>query len=621
LDVITQVYGQIVNGSGGLPWWHVPAESDAKVGAAGFDLLSGLLSQIPRGSAAADYRRAVILIELGRFQEVLELAPGIDEQTCGLEAYCHLRAGDVATAARCANAARTTLWHGRTPLVREDLMYLYFVRGVCSRPEGARWHLRTAESLAIDLGMTDFRRRIHAVTGRTLDLFDEVTGARREAVEALLTPEERLEDLYLPAWFDHIKDRLDLARFEYLYARFREDPVVRCRKAELLIDLERDHEALELLAGLRSNLAYGLRMKVYASQGRRERVEAMTRHFTPTGEQLALEGAVHVYENTAWLHFNHGRFEEAEEALLKAVGLAEQLELKHRLTTLSLHRENARTKLGDSVQTAVRTISGDARLGAYQEEIKVRSLLFAGDATTAKRMAQEGEISRGGASLVVATALLHNRNDFGASLEVSDELPKFPEQRLFWGFLMLSSFARVGERAYASPDRAFDALLSSLPDLTLPKQSLADAKSLYPLGIVLAVHHPRLKGTLEHVAAQVPILRNDRDRHGIFVAGSKTHLTKPIRDALMRDGLEGTTRHFELATRGSANSYKRTRYASALREAGIEAHQLVCLTEIWVGLTRLARVMPQLGWQQAAKELQTNSIKLRQLTANYLVPS
>ncbi|UCH27205.1 MAG: hypothetical protein JSV66_06075 [Trueperaceae bacterium] len=617
---MTQMYGQSVEGSGRLPWWHVPAESDARVGAAGFDHLRGLLSQIPRGSAAAEYRRAVILIELGRFQEALELIPHIDGQTSGLEAYGYLRAGNLETSARCADAAAAGVWLNRTLLVREDLMYLYFVRGVTTRPEGARWHLRTAESLAVELGMVDFRKRVHAVAGRTLELLDEVPYQRREAVEVFVTPEERLEDLYLPAWFDQFKEHLDLTSFEERYQMFMADPVVKCRKAELLIALERDHEALELLTGLRSNLAYGLQMKIFASQGRSEKVEAMLRHFTPRGELLALEGAVHVYENAAWLHFKNVRFAEAEEALLKAVGLAEQLGLKRRLTTLSLHWENARTKLGAGVREVLGEVSRDVRLDAYREEVKVRSLLFAGDAANAKRMAQVGEIGKGAASLVTATVLLHNRNDFGASFEITEEFPQLAEQRLFWGFLMLSSFARVGERAYASPARAFDAVRSSLPVLALPKQSLADAKALYPLGIALAAYHPRLSEALEHVAAQVPILRNDRDRHGIFVAGHKTHLTKPVRDALMRDGLEGTTRHFELATQGSANSYRRTRYIRALREAGIESYQLVCLTELWSGLMRLARVMPHVGWQRAADELRAGSKKLRQLTANYQVP-
>jgi len=422
------------------------------------------------------------------------------------------------------------------------------------------------------------------------------------------------------AEWDVVRDSLDQRRFVSLYHVALTDPLVRCRKAELHLSIFEHQEALELLDGLDTPLANGLRMKALACMNRLEEVEALARLLTlePSVDPLDMEGAVHYYEQRAWAHWMRSAYRDSLHHLIGAQTLARQLGLGGRLKVIATHIENVRVKLGEGAVSSAYHLTGNPHLLAYQREMRVKALLMDDDPLAAAERARElrvlGVLAEEDVRLVEATFMYRDHNDSGAALRVTGTVPGRTELRVFWALLMLGIFARLADVAFVDPKRSFRVLLESIPELKNVTHTLEDALHLYPLGVYLASHHPRLHHAFHHAAAQIPMLRDDRStKDGLHLGNRVFTITSSVRKALLLDGLVGDGGHYSELVRDRQDKWRQTRFRRNLERARVRPHEFITITEAWRGLNALAKVTGPQEFRTAALELHASSPGLRKL--------
>ena len=561
---------------------------------------------LPAGAFEAGYRHAVSRLEAGGATEAFRLCDELAGPTVGLRAYALWRAGEREAAAAFVKQHLSWTVRTRTPQAREDAMYFFFMRGVIA-PEGeAEAHLATAEAIAVELGRDDFRRRIWAEYGdRACYTLEELREFGRQG------PEFTLDTLYHGFLFDELIDSEDQqvlrATFEVLRARadgYRDDPLLQCRYAQLLILFKDYQEALLALDGNSSMLARGLRAKALASMDRPEEVLAITERFEEalrSGDELDLEGAVHMLEMRGWARYCQRRYLEAFDYFCRAETVAEQLWLEGRLKTLAANKEAVRNRLQEPLEVDKELPpTGNAFLYQHQAIVRMKTLMLQGDFEGAAKVAGERLSDDALRSLVVGSKNFRRGRNYEAAQAIDLAVPLEPEYAFYWGLLQLCLFVRTGDRVYTSPDRGLEAIRDNLGRLRYPVQVLADARRLYPLGLLLAAAHEELLVPLRRESKRVPVLREAGGRGGLFV-GEEFLVTIPkgAREVLrLAAG--------EFVEEGDFTRSDRYRYRRALAKAGVEAHEFVVEEELLLGLRRLEEVLPGVGFGRAARWLAGN---------------
>jgi tetratricopeptide (TPR) repeat protein len=384
-----------------------------------------------------------------------------------------------------------------------------------------------------------------------------------------------LSDLYDPQTFDLIKDNLDQSAFYALYENHSSDPIVQCRKAELLIRLENDDEALELLEDNPSLLATGLKAKIYASIKSFDQVDAISsQHFQPVSE-LDLEGIVHIKEMAGISAYSKGNFEEALGLIDEASGIAAHLHLKNRMKVMQAHREFLLGKLNKLAALEPLQSSGNHTLNRYQLYVRWRNLMVTGKFNQASQLEVNDDLT----AIATATHHYHQLSYFRASQCLKSQ-PKELEHQLFYALLKLQIFAKVNDVAYANPVHAVR-LIKRL-DSTLPNFAniLLTAKEPFALGVMMLTH---LLPQFDSLKNLIPSVTNIKYRDGIHLDGKLiVVLPNSIRKALEHE----RTKH-ESMLPNMARQY-RYRAKTALKKVKLELWQCLTQSEINQALERLA---------------------------------
>lgn len=498
----------------------------------------------------------------------------------------------------------------RTREVREGWMRTLIEKGTAQLDvsrDDAYCSLRVAEEIAIDLEDTDTRHQIWALWGDklvyTLDELDD------------LNEDVGLATLYHPFEFDAVRDNLDQRTFRSLFELHLDDPIVQCRKAELLISLDDYRAAYELLEGNSTMLARGLRAKALACMNKVAEVAALTKDFRLSSvDELALEGAVHLYEMAMWVAYVRGNYAEAYDLVIQAESIAKQLWLEGRLKTLAASKEEIASKLGLAKKpTADLPDTGNPDLASYQALVRIRHLLREADYQGAHEVAQAALGDKALANLVKATEFYHQNKLYSAAQLLHETEPSEPEFIVHQAFLRLSIFVKTADQTYANPSLAFKRLIEAFLQLRYPTDVLADARLLYPLGLSVAAKHPDLEASFQAAAALVPRLRNEKYRDGLWVDGQKlTTIPIAVRRALSQDDLEGGTKHIQAISSADKRNLK-----ISLEQCQVQPHHFITETSLLLAFLRLDQVMPQTGWDKCVKDLLESSKKLPVLLETY----
>lgn len=335
-----------------------------------------------------------------------------------------------------------------------------------------------------------------------------------------------LKDFYSPAHFDAIKNDLDQDAFYSLFENHSTDAIMRCRKAELLIQLESDDEALALLADNPSLLARGLKAKIFASQKKLEEVIALCDVVYQGIDPIELEGLVHLLEMSMWTFYMRSDYHAALIKCSQAEDVARALGVAGRLKILSSQREVLQGKIG-LVSTEALEQSGNTFTNQHQLITRWRSLMVAGHFDQAANLSVEPAMS----NLARSTQYYLDGSIYRAASNIFKALPTLAEFKMYQALLTLQIYVKCQDPLYANPKTA----LTLLKDLSILPQMLEEALQLYPLGICLAASQiPAFEGACR----LVPKLKHKAYRDGVWIDGKLVCvLPNDVRKAAIYDSL------------------------------------------------------------------------------------
>jgi tetratricopeptide (TPR) repeat protein len=383
-----------------------------------------------------------------------------------------------------------------------------------------------------------------------------------------------LSDLYDPQTFDLIKDNLDQSAFYALYENHSTDPIVQCRKAELLIRLANDDEALQLLEDNPSLLALGIKTRAFAALSKFDIVdEIAARDYHPVSE-LDLEGIVHIKEIAGISAYTKGDFAEALRLIEWAIDIAKHIHLKNRIRVMETHREVLLGKLNRPLDHKPIEVTGNIDLARYQLYTRWKTLMITGKFNQAAQLQLNNDLS----AIATATHHYHQLSYFRAS-QVLKNQPKELEHQLFFALLKLQIFAKINDVSYANPIHAIrmiKGLESSLPNFA---NVLITAKEPFALGVMMLIH---LLPQFSSMKNLIPSVTNARYRDGIHLDGKLIAvLPNSIRKALDHE----RTKHETMLP--SVSRQYRYRANTALKKVDLELWQCLTQSEINQALERL----------------------------------
>jgi hypothetical protein len=377
-----------------------------------------------------------------------------------------------------------------------------------------------------------------------------------------------LGDLYAPHIFDAIKNSIDQAAFQSLFENHSSDPVMQCRRAELLIQLESDDEALALIQDNPSLLARGLKAKLMGLQNKLEEVEALCNVRYDGVDPLQREGMVLLLEANIWACYMRHDYETALRKCDQAELIAYDLGLSGRLKVIKSHREALNQKLGRT-STEILELSGNTVSQQYQLITRWRSLMLEGKFDDAANLELEPAIKK----LAMATRYYKETSVHRAASMIVGAQPSVNEFKLYHCLLTLQIYVKISSSMYANPKEAIanlrklTGLLANLPQL------IENARTLYPLGVCLAATE---LDAFDSAARTVPILKHSKYRDGVYIDGQLVAvLPNEVRKALIYDRLNMGENSLAACSRKA-----RFRAKKALEKIGLEYRHIVTQAEL-----------------------------------------
>ena len=348
-----------------------------------------------------------------------------------------------------------------------------------------------------------------------------------------------------------------------------------CRKAELLIQLESDDEALALLEGNPSLLARGLKAKIYAAQNRLEEVIALCDVAYQGIDPIELEGMVHLLEMFSWSFYVRQDYAASLRKCEQAGEIAKNLGLLGRLKTLATHQEMLHTKLGSPpIETFEPT--GNTVANQYRLTTHWRSLMVTGEFDKAANLSLEPALSK----LALATKYFYEGSIYRAASSILDRVPSSLEFKLYHALLTLQIYVKSQDALYTDPSKA----LKILKDLEIIPQMLEEARCIYPLGICLAAAQIP---TFEGASKMVPKLKHSKYRDSVWIDNKLVAvLPNEIRTALIYDSLNLGEHSLE-----SVRRQYRHRATISLSKAKLEYRQIITQAEINRDVSRLSKFL------------------------------
>jgi hypothetical protein len=377
-----------------------------------------------------------------------------------------------------------------------------------------------------------------------------------------------LQELYLPHRFDAIKNNIDQSQFQSLFENHSSDPVMQCRKAQLLIQLESDDEALALIQDNPSLLARGLKAKLMGLQNKLEEVEALCNVRYDGVDPLQREGMVLLLEASIWVCYMKQDYEAGLSKCDQAELIAHDLGISGRLKVIRSHREALLQKLGrPSTQTL--ELSGNTVSQQYQLITRWRSLMLEGQFEEAAKLELEPAFKK----LALGTKYYNETSVHRAASIILGTPPSINEFRLYHCLLTLQIYVKISSAMYANPKDAMSNLAKLIDVLPNVAQLLENARTLYPLGVCLAADGLE---AFSSSAKTVPILKHSRYRDGIYIDGQLVAvLPNEVRKALIYDRLNMGENSLAAVSRKG-----RFRAKKALEKIGLEYRHIVTQAEL-----------------------------------------
>ncbi len=368
------------------------------------------------------------------------------------------------------------------------------------------------------------------------------------------------EDLRNPQLWDRVKDQLskeDKRSFLEVYFLQTDDPIVHCRKAELLISLnspEDDALAYELVKDNPEVLAYGLKAKALLVMKQTKALEALLEQDFPVcRKEQDFEGFIHFQRAKASLLYKSGLYEEALNATLKAQTTAECMKLTYLQKVLSNDAQIGRRQLGFSEDVTLLP-TGNANLSQNIAFTRYRSQLITSDFDTI----QSENLAQRFKDLALALEAKQDKRYSLAMLKAKDLVFPELEFQVHAHLLRLELFGRTNDHIYTAPKDALKRVHELIGQLDFKLQVLSDCAKLYPLGVTLA-----------GLDAEIAVVKNINYRDGIHYAGKVFVVPNEARRLLIQDDLENTSYTTLM------HKTHRFRMNQKLREIDLTVHHLV----------------------------------------------
>jgi hypothetical protein len=448
--------------------------------------------------------------------------------------------------------------------------------------------------------------------------------------------EERYDLLFQPHLFDsEVRASKDQALWLLLHADgLLDHPVVRARRAEFMIWAEEDDEALGLVDGVEHPLARAMYVKALVNIVRdgggfpesiyrdaRALADGF-RDYAPSKDPLEREAMMHMLEMLgAIAYYFDSDPNTAHFFFVRSLHVAEELMMSDKITALksqiaSTHRiMDSGEGLGEVDSQP--SVSVDPRRQELHAVVRLKAALRQRSYHRAAEIAD----SYFGAThipLLVKAIARYSELDYWGVGALLHEAENFrPDFHVFKALLTLQTFARVGEVAYANPSRALDDFSKYLSKVNAPFEVLADARAIFPLGLLLAAQHHGMRGDVQREAERVPIMRfSTEGRSGTWQMGNQVAVVPP---GVLKDIFAGEAhgdRPIEFFTRLSesrnpfSNKDDLRRTKSRHERVGLDWR--ICVPEItlYQSLLRLEAQVSNVGFGDRARTIEQESPEL-----------
>jgi hypothetical protein len=413
-----------------------------------------------------------------------------------------------------------------------------------------------------------------------------------------------LESLKDAAVFDEVKHRIDQSQFFSLIDLVPTDPMLQCRKAELLIYIEEDEEAFSLLKDNPLLLARGLEAKLYISLSKHDEFLKLVPPFLFLNLEDALkqnevdrEGLVHVFEMTAMYAFHHKNVNLAKYFLDLADTLAESLKMKGRLGVIHSFAAEVYRRLNIPYLKSI-AISGNYKAQEYKALVNLRQSWLAGKPKISLYVPDDYK------NLVKAWLSLHEGRTFSVEEALKRINSNEPMVLIHSALLAINFLVKMQKILDNSFEKNLEQLDKNFEIYPYQQAVFQEIIQLYPLACLLAGEHlPRFAEAL----SEVPVLVNEKYRDGLRWKNEIIVLPVLFRRAWLEDDLYPShMSHIKLLDKST-----RHRALKTLKRNKILKHQIVSVVSYYKACESLSK----LGYEkyeilrQKLKKLYPKSLK------------
>ena len=360
-----------------------------------------------------------------------------------------------------------------------------------------------------------------------------------------LPVEERFDVLFRPDLFDNeVRAAKDQSLWLALHLEGHLDhDVIRARRAEFLIWAEDDDAAVEVLEGTEHPLCRAMLVKAMTNIARdggnfpaslyreaRQMADDFRDH-SNSHDPLIREAMLHKLEMLAAIAYYYDEDPEtANYFAIRALQVAEELGMKDKSSALASQIQVTNQAQGLFPVTNLEPVpeSGDPKRQQLHAVTRLVQELGQRQYGNALEIA-ESHLGTTHIPLLVKAIRSYANLDYWGSGVLLQEAEFFRSDfQVLKALLTLQTFARVGEVAYANPQRALVAFGQNLAELRAPFERLTQARTIFPLGLLLAAAHHEARGDVKREAARVPIMRlNSEGRSGSWRQGKLLAVVPP----------------------------------------------------------------------------------------------
>ena len=487
-------------------------------------------------------------------------------------------------------------------------------------------HINLAADIVERLGLEDLARHLqHAFAyppeAPTPELND-------------LPIEERYDLLFEPSLFDsEIRAAKDRELWLLLHADgFLDHPVVRARRAEFLIWAEEDDEALELVDGIDHPLAQAMYVKALVNIARdgggypeglyrdARIIADGFREYALSSDPLVREAMMHMLEMLGAIAYYFDQ-DPATAAFFvtRSLHVAEELGVVDKINALRSQLKVTRKVLGVTEPTSDEPLleSTDLRRQELHAVVRLKTALRERHYHLATEIADAYFGMTHIPQLVKALGRYADLDYWGVGALLQEAENFRSDFHFFKALLTLQTYVRVGEVAYANPAHALEEISGHLGNLNAPFEVLADARMIFPLGLLLVAAHDRARGDVRREAELVPILRlSDEGRSGTWYKGTQVAVVPP---GVLEDIYNGEARGDRPIEYFTGRAEHRNPFSNKddlrrvrARHERVELDWRTCIPEITLyrALKRLEVHLPDVGFGRAAAAIEVRSPEL-----------